>query len=222
MDFVWSLRNKVVREDYKLSMEELGRGVMRKFREHWMIMNQDSSCSSSPSSEDTHWVRPDNGVIKLNFDAAIVLNDSAVAVVARNWRGRLVFAVSSRVDTNIPVQAEAEAIRLAAITALKHNIPLAIFESDSKVCVQSLNSSILVVPWRIANVVTESKAIACLLIVQNLFGLLESQIWLPILWLGGLFLIECLDILCIALLLRLFWMLSSRKLALFPCLSFVI
>ena len=162
MDFVWSLRNKVVREDYKLSMEELGRGVMRKFREHWMIMSQDSSCSSSPSSEDTHWVRPDNGVIKLNFDAAIGLNDSAVAVVARNWRGRLVFAVSSRVDTNIPVQAEAEAIRLAAITALKHNIPLAIFQSDSKVCVQSLNSSILVVPWRIANVVKESKAIACL------------------------------------------------------------
>lgn len=40
-------------------------------------------------------------------------------MVARDWRGKLVFSYSKRVNTNIPVQAEAEAILWALHLAKK-------------------------------------------------------------------------------------------------------
>ena len=42
-----------------------------------------------------------------------------MAIVARNWRGILVFAMTKWVETIIPLQAEAETINWATQRALK-------------------------------------------------------------------------------------------------------
>ena len=49
--------------------------------------------------------------IKINVDAAIGLKFFNVAAVERDWRGRLVFACSQKVNTTFPLQAEAEAVK---------------------------------------------------------------------------------------------------------------
>ena len=50
--------------------------------------------------------KPQHGTSKLNCDIATGDNSAYVAVVARDWRGVLVFANVKKVDTNILAQAE--------------------------------------------------------------------------------------------------------------------
>jgi hypothetical protein len=52
---------------------------------------------------------------------------AVIAVVARDWRGSLVFACSKKVNTNVPVQAEAEALRWSACLALDWNLSNVVF-----------------------------------------------------------------------------------------------
>ena len=63
---------------------------------------------------------------------------SYVAIVAWDWRGTLVFALSKKVETAIIlVQAEVEAINWATLQVVSHSIESAIVESDAKICVDA-------------------------------------------------------------------------------------
>ena len=55
--------------------------------------------------------------LKLNCESAIGLSYSFVAVVATDWKGKLVFASSKSMNTNVPVYSEAEAIQWAVQVA---------------------------------------------------------------------------------------------------------
>ena len=68
-----------------------------------------------------------------------------MAIVARNWRGILVFAMTKRVETNqtiIPLRAEAETINWATQRALKLDVYYIIMESDAKVCVEAIHGEL--------------------------------------------------------------------------------
>ena len=80
-------------------------------------------------------------MLKLNCDAAVGDLSSCIAVVARDWRGMLVFAISKKVNTNIPVQAEANAILLAAHIVLNFSCCNCIIESDCNVCIDAIRAS---------------------------------------------------------------------------------
>uniref|UniRef100_A0A2N9HSP4 RNase H type-1 domain-containing protein n=1 Tax=Fagus sylvatica TaxID=28930 RepID=A0A2N9HSP4_FAGSY len=58
-------------------------------------------------------------ILNLIQDAAVGLSSSSIAVVARNWRGEVVLARSKRVNTKIPLQAEAKALLWAGHTAVE-------------------------------------------------------------------------------------------------------
>ena len=60
--------------------------------------------------------------IKINCDVATGLNWSVIALIARDWRGNLLFAFRARVDTSSLVQAEAQALRWAIELVHKHNL----------------------------------------------------------------------------------------------------
>jgi len=57
------------------------------------------------------WTKPARGTIKINVDAAVGQSYSVLAVVAKDWRGDLLFACSNKANTNSPLQAEVEALR---------------------------------------------------------------------------------------------------------------
>ena len=56
------------------------------------------------------WLVPLPGTLKFNCDAVVGLSFSSITVVARDWRGKVVLALSKKVNTTIPLKAEAEAI----------------------------------------------------------------------------------------------------------------
>ncbi|KAL0006931.1 hypothetical protein SO802_008433 [Lithocarpus litseifolius] len=93
-----------------------------------------------PPQTFRHCHRPEQGAVKINCDAAVGLNHSFIAIVARDWRGDLIFSLSKRVETNLPLQAEAEAINLATCVAVNRGFENVVVESDAKVCIEALKA----------------------------------------------------------------------------------
>uniref|UniRef100_A0A7N2M5I5 Uncharacterized protein n=1 Tax=Quercus lobata TaxID=97700 RepID=A0A7N2M5I5_QUELO len=91
----------------QVKSEELERAFQRNFHEHWMIMSKNHHIPPSSTVSITHWNNPTRERRKINCDAAVGKFDSAIAMIARDWRGNLVFACSIKVNTNIPIQAKA-------------------------------------------------------------------------------------------------------------------
>ena len=59
----------------------------------------------------------------------------------------------------LPVQAEAEALKMAASIVIEHNLHSVCLESDCKSCIDGLLDSNTAVPWHIVNLVKEIKAL---------------------------------------------------------------
>ena len=98
-------------------------------------------------------------LIKLNCDGAVGPNHAAIVVVARDWRGSLVFSLSKKVYyTNIPIQAEAKALRWSVYLAMDKNFSNDVFESDSQICIRAISQVDTSPPWRIQGLISDIKA----------------------------------------------------------------
>ena len=91
------------------------------------------------------------------MDAAIGLHCSSIASVARDWRWELVFACSKRMNTILPLQAEAEAIKWALTLAANLEFEAIIIELDSQVCSNLLSDLEAAPLWRIKSICEGSR-----------------------------------------------------------------
>ena len=105
------------------------------------------------------WSPPRRFSVKINVDAAIGPKFSTVAAVARDWRGKLVFACSQKVNTTFPLQAEAEAVKWALLLAAKLEVEGIYIETDSKICCDALINPSQASPWRIRSTVMEMQVL---------------------------------------------------------------
>lgn len=64
--------------------------------------------------------------------------------------------MSKRVETNIPVQAETEAINWAVPQLVSHKIHKTIVESDAKVCIEAMLESSSRPPWIIEVLIADT------------------------------------------------------------------
>jgi ribonuclease HI len=74
---------------------------------------------------------------------------ATIAVVAHDWTGSVVLAISKKIYTTNPLQAEAEAILWAAQLAIDMELDIVCIERDSKTCIDALNCNLASVPWHI-------------------------------------------------------------------------
>ena len=67
-------------------------------------------------------------------------NSTYINIVARDWRGAMVFANVKMVNTNIPVQAEAEAMHWTILLTSHLNIQNVRVKSDSEICIDAVKA----------------------------------------------------------------------------------
>ena len=101
-DGIWKLRNQVIFEDLPLSCDDLIARVGKLFMEF-----ENSRLIASAFVNTTHplqtWAHPRRLYVKINIDAAIGPFHSSLALVARDWRGDLVFAcMFSKSENHLP------------------------------------------------------------------------------------------------------------------------
>lgn len=113
-----------------------------------MLINYHHLCVKTKGS-----TKPDRNSIKINIVASCNFESSSIAAVARDWRGELVFACSKRVNTTLPLQAEAEAINRAVNLALNLDFDsICIVTESPKACIDALIRPNMDVLWRIRSI----------------------------------------------------------------------
>ena len=127
-DLIWRLRNEALFEGRVASYEDLRAKIVRLFAEHRKLR---SSPQIQGNSVQAKWVNPDNGSFKLDVAVAVGAHHFVVAIIARYWRGELVFACSKKVNTTLPLQAEVEGILWALQLAKPLNSAPILVEGDS-------------------------------------------------------------------------------------------
>ena len=105
---IWYIRNVVIHQkgttDLKASIGRIG----EKFKECTRVFSHPQN--SKMAQPMIRWSPPPPEFIKLNVDAAIAQNTSALAVVARNEQGAILMAWSKIMPKRSPIAAKAESI----------------------------------------------------------------------------------------------------------------
>ncbi|KAA3459595.1 reverse transcriptase [Gossypium australe] len=128
---LWFMRNKIVHEGYKFSLDELLCFIRRYVYELKMSCTSDFS---SFSKNTAFWKPPLPGIIKLNFDASFVKasNSAIVGVVGRNDKGLVIGACTYQVnDAADAFVAESRACERAILFAIDMGFRKIMVEGDS-------------------------------------------------------------------------------------------
>ena len=145
-------------EDLPLRCAELIARVEKLFMEF-----KDFRLIASAFVNITHplqtWAPPRRLSVKINVDVAIGAFHSSLALVARDWKGDLVFACSKKVKTIFPLHAEAEAVRWAISLAAKLEADNVIIKTNSKIYHDAIHELILPLSWRIASILADIKSL---------------------------------------------------------------
>jgi len=150
---IWRARNQTIFEGQETNPHELCQKVDKTIVEYRRSMAVHSGFQLPKLVQE--WKKHPRDSIKINVDAAFKDGGSSIAIVVRDWRGEVIFACAKRVYTNLPLQAEAEAIKWALSLTKRLETAALIVESDSKDCVDTLAPSCKNAPWRIRGISSE-------------------------------------------------------------------
>ena len=120
-----------------LNIDRVSAKISCLFSEH-KNSNASTTRQQIRSSAQT-WIPPPCLSFKIKVDATIGPYFSSIAAVVRDWRGELLFADTMKVNTTLPLQAEAEAIKWALSLAPVMGNECISVESNCQYCVQLLN-----------------------------------------------------------------------------------
>ena len=85
------------------------------------------------------WTKQVRGAIKINVDATVGHSYYVLVVVAKVWRGDLIFACSNKANTNSPLQPEAKVLRWTISLANQMNSLAITFEGDYQICLNTVS-----------------------------------------------------------------------------------
>ncbi|KAL0006012.1 hypothetical protein SO802_013573 [Lithocarpus litseifolius] len=86
--------NLALFEKVKMDIHKAIWHMRTRMQEHLRAVPE--SILTAPLARDVKWSSPPKGTIKINCDAAIGQDRAYVAIVARDWKGALVFALSKK------------------------------------------------------------------------------------------------------------------------------
>ena len=138
-DVVWKQRNRSIFENMDINLEGVVAKIFSLFVEHKSARSP--LVRSQVSASTLGWSSPPRHGLKINLDAMVGPRFSIIVVVTRVWRGKVVFAGSRKVNTTIPLQAEAEAVRWALSLVSDLRCDSIYVEMDSQVVAKLLSNS---------------------------------------------------------------------------------
>ena len=156
---MWKLRNGILFEGIELRHEVIRARLSKAFAE-FKGERTNTSTRHNPPRTVAQWIVPCRGSLKVNVDAAVGKLRSIISAVARDCRGELVFACTNWANTNLPQQAEAEALRWATFPSTQLPFESICIEGDSKVCIQAISNLNVETPWSIQNIISEIISLA--------------------------------------------------------------
>ncbi|KAL4351678.1 hypothetical protein GQ457_06G030280 [Hibiscus cannabinus] len=148
---IWKSRNSLVFSACLESPMEVWSRAHEAFEEFASTLARNSfvqdpqSNRFPPPSLANSWTKPPPDVVKINCDAAFAsqFGFAAAACVARNSSGRILKGDTLSFRANSTAVAEASAIRLGVVLAIKEKWERVIFESDNMRVITRLNSFML-------------------------------------------------------------------------------
>ncbi|XP_060967362.1 uncharacterized protein LOC133035535 [Cannabis sativa] len=105
----------------------------------------------SPILRET-WTPPPQDWIKVNCDVRVSLESMCIAIVARNYLGKVIWIHSARLDFSDALCGEAAACCLAVSSAAELGYKYVIVESDSRLVINALNKKMS--HWALDNYVS--------------------------------------------------------------------
>ena len=141
LEQLWFARNQAVHKGIKFSPDKSLQIILKKFNEHSAMLIDVPLGWPRPFVYS--WNSPKQGVVKINCDAAVGLDHSFIAIVAREWKGGLIFSLSKQVETNLPLQVKAEAINLVTRIAVNCGFENVVVENDAKACIEALKAPLM-------------------------------------------------------------------------------
>ncbi|XP_030958726.1 uncharacterized protein LOC115980636 [Quercus lobata] len=126
---IWRTRNLIQFQDGIADIHLSKKNVQTRFLEYSRVF---SVTRALPTVQpNPMWTPPPHGWIKLNVDAALNSSKSALAVVARDHRGEVLYIWGSSFHSWSPSQAEATSILWAVQLAIQEHWKTAIVEGDA-------------------------------------------------------------------------------------------
>ncbi|KAJ4968291.1 hypothetical protein NE237_014992 [Protea cynaroides] len=120
---LWKARNEFYFEHHHTSPKETIYRAEKAFREYqdW-VQSPSTPMSSSRTTQSSAWLPPPLGIIKINTDAALNLDDSGsgVGFIMRDDQGHILLAVSTPCSFLSLAIGEAMAIKAALEAAITH------------------------------------------------------------------------------------------------------
>ena len=153
LEEIWCTRNAVIHLKGTIDLQASISRVWTKLNECAKVF----FIPQAPLAEQpvVHWSPPPLGYIKLNVDAAISQNNSALAVIARDAHGFVLKAWSKILPKKSPLSAETEAILWALQLAKSEAWSEIILESDSKNSIDAIMDCTSCPLWSMSSLVSD-------------------------------------------------------------------
>ena len=153
LEEIWCIHNAIIYLEGNIDLQESIRRIGTKLNECAKVF----PFPQAPLAEQpvVHWSPPPLGYIKLNVDAAISQNNSALTIIARDAHGFVLKAWSKILPKRSPLSVETEAILWALQLAKSEAWSKIIMESDSKNSIDAIMDCMSCPPWSISSLISD-------------------------------------------------------------------
>ena len=139
LEAIWNFHNQVVHDDTKPHILTTIKNLEHRIMEH--------VDATTLQNEIQPKEKPPHGTIKLNTDVALLGFEAALAVIAKDNNGAIIWAETKKVLITNPAVAEAFALLWATQLVVSKKLQHCIIEGDAKTCIDACNGSIEDCPW---------------------------------------------------------------------------
>ncbi|XP_075675255.1 uncharacterized protein LOC142644554 [Castanea sativa] len=152
LEAIWFMRNQLLHNAGHIDIMEASQLIKKRTLEYAKTFSKEEAVAKDKSANG--WEALEDGWIKINVDAAVTENATALAVVARNKNGEVLKVWSRKHEGCSPLLAEAAAVYWVIQLAQKENWQHIIIEGDAKSCFDPLTIPNLQPHWSIATTIS--------------------------------------------------------------------